>query len=397
MEEKEEEEKSCMSTAARCSATIFRSSGTNVADDDNDDDGDMDELEEARFSAEMIQEAYANIKQPGKLSAYERRVALREVKEIIQQLLLETDSDVSSPSVAGFLSVDENEKTEEQFLVLREEMLRLMKRCDELESKIVGLCKKIRLAWVQLCGGTQRHPRDMLEVKILRKPKSLNPSPVTVSVLSSMLAVLEDAVSTGGGEDNSSPNKRKALEDEELREAKLDVLDVLAACLITDGDERERIFASFCCRTACDTRLMHARLISTLAFLQGLQRRVADMPTPPMLLHPLWACKTDDPFEQDLKKITEGVDSSQPEDAGRLSAMRCAMQPTERWIAEGRAVLLKCQAWELLSSVPFHCPAGAQMFLRRCWAPGATAVTGLCYTDLLSKVLHRLEGGHMNT
>ena len=332
---------------------------TNFGDDD-DDDEISPELDEARFSAGMIQDAYRNIKNSDKLSSYERRVALREVKEIIQQLAAETDTIISDVLVQKFLDSSESEKTEEQFLVLREEMLRLMKRCDSLEMRIVELCSQVRSLWARL---GHEMPRDMLEVKILRKPKSLRPSPSTIAVLLSVVSALEDAVNRGGGVDDDADGTRA---QQLFESAKQDFFDVLAACSV-DSSEHESIFLDLGCKTLADVKVSHARVVSSVAALQDLHVRANAMPPPPVV---------DASWRNGTKKENEYIAASH-----------------EQWIVDARIVLSQCQAYELLSGIPFHAPSGVVMFLRRCWPPGEQKIAKMLFSDLLQMVLKRMENG----
>lgn len=264
----------------------------------------------------------------------------------------------ANATLRGFLSSGESENTDQQFIALRSEMLRLMNRSRVLESEIVSLCGKLKLLWTQV----GHDPQDLLEVKICYKPKSIRCSPLSVMVIGCMLSSWSEIAEKNRPLDDGEADSCNTTKIEEAREQ---LSDLLSVCNVSEG-YRWDILQS--CKSVVDCNVRYARIFSCIDALKALLEKVSAMPLPP-------------------RTISHQMESDEYNDVGVTTS---SLSASEQWVSVARQVLEECKSWELLSGVPFCAHAGPTLFLRRN-LPSQDESQNWSYVELLGKVLERVE------
>ncbi len=274
---------------------LMTQTGTSTMDLPPDDPAEFDD---ARYSADMIKEAIEHISRGDRLSAYERRVAIREVKDILEQLYRDTQTIPSSFQVETLLKLDESTKTNEQLLVLSTEMMRLMRHAEALASEVSLLCTQLASIW----DAHGHQPYDLLEVKIKHTPASIPACPLSLSVLQSMLEVW---ITISQRSDPQGVDLKTLLQGCGLRQDFVkSILDSVAGSV-----SKERMLA--------------ARITGSLEELECIQREVAALDRSPQI----------------------PIDIQDRTAAGLVSR--------ENWLSNANAVAARIKSWELLSGIPF--------------------------------------------
>lgn len=266
------------------------------------------ELDDARYSADMIKEAIENISRGDRLSAYERRVAIREVKDILEQLYQDTQTIPSSLQVETLLKLDESTKTNEQLLVLSNEMMRLMRHAETLASEVSLLCTQLSSIW----DAHGHQPYDLLEVKIKHTPASIPACPLSLSVLQSML---EMWITVSQRSDPQGVDLKTLLQGCGVRQDFVkSILDSVAGSVPKE-------------------RMLIARITGSLEELECIQRDVAALDRSPQI----------------PKEIRD-----------RTAA---GLASRENWLSKANAAALRIKSWELLSGIPFESSVGPLLYL----------------------------------
>jgi hypothetical protein len=288
-------------------SSSLRQAGSTTADLPDEDPAEFDE---ARYSADMIKEALSNLSRADRLSSYERRVAIREVKDILEQLYKDTQTVPSSLKVDTFLKLDEGTKTNEQLLVLSEEMMKLMRHAETLAAEVTRLCSQLVSIW-QLQG---HQPFDLFEVKVKYSPATIPACPLALAVLQSMVDVWASIAS------ESQPEGT-------------DLKTLLQGCGLRQ-DFVSHIMESVAGSTSKE-RALAARIAGSLDELASVQRDVAALDRSPQI----------------------------PRDVSERSAEGLALR--EEWLRKAKAAEVRIKAWEFISGVPFESSAGPVLYLSR--------------------------------
>jgi hypothetical protein len=183
---------------------VVKTSGgcsTEAADGENesfDEDLKADaEGDDAAYTAELIRDALRDIDQTDSVSQYERRLALREMKCVLQDAYSDRGEEPPAGKIKSYLTCDEHTETTEQFRVLRAEMMRILKETEQLQQRVRQLCSVLRSAWRS--SGREPTP-DLFTLAVMRGGKSLHPSRETLAVLEAMIsALLVGATHTSSG------------------------------------------------------------------------------------------------------------------------------------------------------------------------------------------------------
>jgi hypothetical protein len=183
---------------------------TTVGTGDDHDMGEGDDRgeyfggqgQEGSYSLDMIQEALLNANKGDRLSQYERRVALREMKEIIRDLRSQDSSLTAEQSPKGVQEggpknndlvekyLQSNEDVDGslvQLKVLREEMQRLLSSSQQTERAKTEFCRKLSDSW-DVVG---HFPTDLMEVWIKAGGRKLPSTTQVTKTLSEMSAFWE--------------------------------------------------------------------------------------------------------------------------------------------------------------------------------------------------------------
>ncbi|CUG89089.1 Hypothetical protein, putative [Bodo saltans] len=271
---------------------------------------DPEELDDARYSADMIKEALENISRGDRLSSYERRVAIREVKDILEQLYNDTQTVPSSLKVDTFLKLDESTKTNEQLVVLSEEMMKLMRHAETLAAEVSRLCSQLVSIWQV----HNHQPFDLFEVKVKYSPSTIPACPLSLAVLQSMIDVWVSITS------QSEP-------------AGADLKTLLQGCGLRQ-DFVAHIMESVA-NSPLKERSLAARVAGSLDELVSVQRDVAALDRSPQI----------------------------PIDVKERSADSLALR--EEWLRKAKAAEVRIKAWEFISGIPFESSAGPALYLTR--------------------------------
>ena len=152
-------------------------------DDEYDDADDAFRHASADDSGALIRRATSLLE--GKetpLVAYERRVALREIKAVLRSAF--RDTGIAMPCGIGtWLDAPETQDTVMQFVALRGELERVLRREDEIDRLIGIHCRSIQGEWARC----EYDPADEFEVQIRGGGRRLRRCEGTVLVLEAWL------------------------------------------------------------------------------------------------------------------------------------------------------------------------------------------------------------------
>lgn len=292
------------------------------------------EWEDARYGAALIKEAMQRLDHTDQLSNYERRVALREIKDFIRGTLEELRVEPSNADAKRFLAMNENSETQQQLVVLRKQMDDLMQYSGALARGIVGTCRQLAALW-------DKHdyaPGDLFEVRIRSAPERVPATPLIAAVLQAMI----DVWTRFDAESDEARLAAAVAQEERYRVLLLGcgVPEHLASVVISEVPSG-----------GPSLELRVERLSSALEELADLQRRINTL--------------------------------------GRMPQPRTALEyeQLEEWIVNAEKLLATCRAWELASGVPIYAPLGASLFTLLDPAEFSDAP----YVDMLAAALRKVK------
>ena len=187
---------------------------------DSGDDGS--DAEDAEYTAELIRDAARDLNRSDRMSEYERRVALREIKMVLKDAYDDRGERPTNPKIREYMLKDEHTNTNEQFRLLREEMLRVAAETEAFSARISQMCHVIRSAWKSQ---QYRPTTDLFEIAVLRGGRRLNPNAETIRVLEALVSGYMVGHAEMSGPDNAV----------EVGQMRLRLRDILVACSIPES------------------------------------------------------------------------------------------------------------------------------------------------------------------
>lgn len=294
--------------------------------------------DDARYTSEMLQEALSNLHRSDKMSAYERRVILREVRDIIDQLLRDTDSVASSLEVEQAMRATSKDQdaawTSNALKVLKEEMVRLMQHAERLHDAVGMQCKRLAAAWA----AAGHSPSDLLEVRIQYSPKAIAATPEALSVLQELVEVWENS-SDDAARSRSRDDAVQLLQETIRNVYGLSAEDAAAATTdrvhprFAPGTPSSSSSSSSVGPTALEIVAMAARIRGSQAAFREIASLCAKttVAQPPML------------------PGMRADSSSAPAEASRKEAF----EYTENWLSDAQHMRKKIANWEEWSGFAF--------------------------------------------
>lgn len=276
--------------------------------------GDPGEDEGLDFNFDLITDAQRFLECDGDLSNYERRLAVREMRDILEVLLEESPEHSNDPRIDAAMKrgdISDAAVARETFSVLRAAIRDLLGRQKRLAQEISHCCMLITERWVAV-GHT---PVDPFEVKI-RDRARLPATSWCLVALQKLVSLW--TVSSHSNEDTSNVNAR--------------LKDLLLS--VHAPDSFHRWIGSESTSTQQKVSLCD-RLFSTLdeygSIVEQLER-LREVP-PPLTAH------------------------------SALALEQSAFEARELWIAAAEPLLLRIRKWELVSGVPLFAPLGIALRL----------------------------------
>lgn len=281
-------------------------------------------MPDASYTAELIRNARRSLDQADDMSNYERRLALREMKLVINDALRDLHTEPSSATVKKYLALGEGTAEDvDQVKVLDAEMQALLKRSEMLTREVAALCAKIGALW-------QKHgyvAQGIFEVRIAGGGKGINAS-------GSALVCLQMMHDTWAAFDVTKSGESQAM-------------------LVQRELERLRsIYGACCVPDALTQQLLEHKRSRCLPALQTSTERAG-------------SCL---PGYEDLTKLINARVPALPSAvivamkrtaATEESAVMREFDQVEEFVECCETVIHRIDDWELLSDVPFFISRGA--------------------------------------
>lgn len=310
----------------------------------NSDDDDFDADADPQASADLIRRAEARLHSQLRPDVYERRVAIREMKTIIESV--RRDVGVAARDESGlqrWLTAPETDDTEVQFKCLLGEFRFALNEESRIDTMIQLKCQQLRERWSLV----EYYPADELETAVNAGGKRVKRCVLAVKSLDAMLDAWSDDV------DDKSPgptsdHQGSGFDDVFLRSRLADVLSglnipaAIQAVIVRQAESGARLRS-----TITRASLSTSEYDMLLSSVNELGR------APP----------------------TDAADDGAP--------------PPDDWREDARALLKRCRRWELFSGVPLFLPPGVSSAL----VHDATGHLddGVPFTDRLSAALKRMR------
>lgn len=272
----------------------------------------IDDISDAQYAAQLIRNAYARLSSSDNISQYERRVALREIKSILDDAYADMGIEPTNADVRRFLRADEHTETDTQFRCLRNEMNAVLRRGDDLTRGIRAQCIRLKALWRDI----DHTPMDLFEVAVNNGGESLAATQLTLSTVTAMADAFAAALPQDG-DDEFEVNIA-------VGEGRVRFRDMLLACNVPDP-----LALEMCQDVAAGGPLFAgiARLNAAMDSYSRLLEVVEGLPR-----DPLPGPQSDPPYE-----LVEG------------------------FLEEVEPVVGKLLRWERVAGVPFFVSRGAQL------------------------------------